>query len=340
MESEMNFNLVIRQLVQNLRTRTFVLNYCLRNPTQGRGQGLMGVDGEELIRSYAEALERTCAFLTARGWALPPQVVSGDPVPVYVCDTTLLLEGGSPFTYTRNGLSRVFLRSDNGEPTREALRQRAAVEATHEAAHVLTHFLLPRRTSRLEMPDPWGWFDEAFAVFLEGQIFPEYAENLRYALHWVRSPEWSLERDALAFPPGYPGGWPGGYFAAWFLEYLVGRYPGFGWDLLRDTWRNATETERPVRVLARLLSQSRVMFADPDPAVPDLFGAQYCIDTYFVQRVFPRVFARFGERSLTARLMVQPGQTVGDGPDALEHLACRYYRLDPAERTTRVQLTL
>ena len=76
------------------------------------------------------------------------------------------------------------------------------------------------------------------------------------------------------------------------------------------------------------------------PAVPDLFGAHYCIDTYFVQRVFPRVFARFGERSLTARLTVQPGQTIGDGPDALEHLACRYYRLDPAEKTTRVQVTL
>ena len=49
---------------------------------------------------------------------------------------------------------------------------------------------------------------------------------------------------------------------------------------------------------------------------------------------------RLLQKKTTAHLTVQPGQTVEDGPDALEHLACRYYRLDPAEKTTRVQVTL
>src|SRR5262249_39675769 len=133
-------------------------------------------------------------------------------------------------------------------PDEAVMLARAEVEAAHEATHTFNHSL--REPDRYADPsaapwtcDPWKWFDEAMAVFMERQVFRDNLENLRYALHWAYLPELLLE-----WPQS-----PGGYCAAWFIEYLVNT---FGWEFLYKVWHDRNETEkseRPVNVIDRLL---------------------------------------------------------------------------------------
>jgi hypothetical protein len=246
----------LRQVVEPLgaapafRNDHFDLHYRLRNPrAAGAGLGLMGVENDTLIRRYAEALEKTYNELRDRGWE-HPTADPGQRIRVYVFDTTRFLQGGrdAPFTYPDPTGPVIGLRSVISEPDLATMLARADIEAAHELTHVFNHHVRrPDPYTLLESSpwrcDPWQWFDEATAVFMERQVFPEHTENLRFALHWAYQPELELE---LPYAPG-------GYCAAWFIEYLV---KTFGWEFLHGVWHDHDPTERgerPVNVIDRLL---------------------------------------------------------------------------------------
>ncbi len=235
----------------------FRIAYGLRIPDRGRGLGLDGIDGEELIDHYAEAIERATGIFLGWGWPEPKRDANGQ-VPVFVFRTERLGFGDCPLTFTGEVeldvyASQIALRSTFDEPRREVRLERARIEAAHETAHAFTH----RHVSPLtEVGDLWAWFDEATAVFIEGYAYPDHPEALRFGLYWVCCPEFSL----LSW-----GGF-GGYFAAWFVKYLVRE---FEVGILLEVWSGSEGKFGPLEVLARKLE-------DRGKTFPDVFWSYCC----------------------------------------------------------------
>lgn len=361
----------------------FDVYYEFRNPAaHGPGLGLMGIDRLELIDRYEAAVERVYALLADREEWTPP----AGRLRVYVFDTTRWWQNGrdAPFTYPDKYDGPVIgLRSVLNEPDREAMLARAEVEAAHETAHTFNHVHHPpsaQHSPSEKSPwryDPWKWFDEATAVFMERQACDGHHEGLRFAIHWAYQPELVLESPHS----------PGGYSAAWFVEYLV---ETFGWGFLRAVWhdRSGDRRERPVHVINRLLGgfpgpSGQLTFAevfagegraDPqerarrqadkrlarekarrrgcDPAPGcccagddagrhpiDLCDDNYCTRSYSVHCFAGRVHDRFGGRSVAERLDVPAGGSAGVRmADPLGPLSCRYFQLYPGRDCRSVRV--
>jgi hypothetical protein len=287
------------------------IRYALRNPADGhpgRGRGLNGVEDERLIEVYADALDRAAKLFTDWGWPRPPGSDGSPdrPILVHAFRTEWLGQGDVPLTIPgeprlRVYTSQVALRSTFDEPRPGIRRERAAVEAAHEAAHTFTHQFV----SPLELiGDIWTWFDEATAVFAEGEVFPGFAETRRFGLYWNCCPEFSLTTV---------GGF-GGYFAAWFVRSLVERFcPEF----LLEVWQGARRRHGPLASLAQALGRRNT-------TLPEVFW-EYCWKGYASPGAAPGMAESFGPRSLTEAFAATGG--VGE-TDALPPLSCRYYRID------------
>ncbi|MGE3818416.1 MAG: DUF6055 domain-containing protein [Isosphaeraceae bacterium] len=300
----------IRELIRPLDRRLdtpgglFRLFYGLRNPPVGRGLGLDGVESEKLVHRYASALDRTCELFQKWGWPTPRRGSEGI-VPVYVFRTERLGFGDCPLTFTgevarRAYASRIALRSCFDEPRPEIRDQRASVEAAHEASHVFTHQFVPPIAA---VGNLWRWFDEATAVFVESEVFPEYPESLRFGVYWNHCPEVPLTTW---------GGF-GGYFAAWFVRYLV---TTFGPEALLEVWRGADDRSGPLDVLERVLGARGSDLAE-------VFW-EYVQRSYAFDEVAPGLGEAFGPRSITETFR---GPTAEGRPDPLFPMACRYYRV-------------
>lgn len=302
----------------------FTLCYGLRNPRRGPGLSYWGVESRDLIDHYAKALDHMYAVLAGQNWT-PPHKNSKGRIPVAVFYTADYNGHDASFITARGGVSVIGLRNDNGEPTYQALLDRAAVEAAHEAAHTFTHRHRPLQGMYTQ---PWEWFDEATAVFMERLAFPDKRETLRYSGHWCRRPDLSL-----AHPD-----WPRGYFAGMFIEYLV---KAFDLQLLHDIWHKARREDRPIDILQRLLEDRGVPIADVAAQVRDLFGARYFLDTYFDNGYAQDVFDRYGRRSVRHSLTVRKGSNKPVAEDdGLDHLCCRYYHLFAAANVQAVEVAV
>jgi hypothetical protein len=298
----------------------FRIAYGLRIPDRGRGLGLDGVDGEELIDHYADALERVATIFLGWGWPEPNRDGDGQ-VPVFVFRTERLGFGDCPLTFTGEVepdvyASQIALRSTCDEPRPDFRLGRARVEAAHETAHAFTH----RCVSPLaEVGDLWAWFDEATAVFIEGHAYPDHPEALRFGLYWVCCPESSL----LTW-----GGF-GGYFAAWFVKYLVGE---FGEGILLEVWSGSEGEFGPLEVLARQLEGRGKAF-------PDVFWS-YCWRGSASAGIDSGLLASFGPRAVTETL-VAPEAVATEASVAL--LSSRYYRIaweeGPAAAVVTIEAT-
>jgi hypothetical protein len=282
----------------------FRITYGLRNPDRGRGLGLDGVDDEQLIDQYAEAIERAAGIFLGWGWPEPRRDADGQ-VPVFVFRTERLGFGDCPLTFTGEVepdvyASQIALRSALDEPRPEVRLGRARIEAAHETTHAFTHGHV---SPLAEVGDLWAWFDEATAVFIEGHAYPDHPEALRFGLYWVCCPESSL----LTW-----GGF-GGYFAAWFLKYLV---HNFGAGILLEVWSGSEGKLGPLEVLARQLEGRGQTF-------PDVFWS-YCCAGSATDGIDSGLLASFGPRAVTETLAV-PQAVAAEATVAL--LSSRYYRI-------------
>jgi hypothetical protein len=296
------------------------IHYAIRNPAVGCGAGLGGVEDDQAIRVYADALTRTQKLFAEWGWKEPHRGPDGF-VPVWVFHTDRLGRGDCPLTIPLQEAedayrSEIALRSTIDEPRADIRAERMAVDAAHEAAHTFTHrYVSPINTDRRpgSLDDPlgeqWGWFDEATAVFVEGEVFTErdYPEARRFGLRWLHCPELSLTT------PTWVRG--GGYFAAWFVRYLAQEFRP---AVIRDIWARSAEMIGPLDALRSVLRAQT-----PPRKFSDVFW-DYCWRSYAASVLAPGVVQSFGSRSLTASFAASGGAS---GPVSLSPLACRYYRV-------------
>ena len=292
------------------------LRYALRNPPVGPGRGLDGVDDDGLIRAYADGLDAARRLLIGWGWPEPPRSADGS-IPAWVFRTDRLGFGDCPLTIPiehpgGRTTSELALRATVDTPRLTDRLDRARVEAAHEATHTFTHqYVSPRHPLGVL----WAWFDEATAVFVEAEAFPDSAEARRFGLYWNHCPEWDLTSWG-----GY-----GGYFAAWFVRYLADR---FGRPILHEVWAAARGQFGPLQVLDGVLAGHKATFSD--------VFADYCA-VAAAGGIDPPVAELFGRRSLTESFRAPTGR---GAPAALGPLACRYFRVgwDEATAVTPVHL--
>lgn len=283
----------------------FRLHYGLRNPAVGRGLGLDGVEDLAIIERYASALDRVHELYNGWDWPTPVRDAEGT-VPAYVFRTERLGLGDCPLTIPvrlSGGVlaSKLALRSVFDEPRHESRLERAEVEAAHEASHVFTHQFVPLTAAVAPL---WRWFDEATAVFMESEAFPNHVESLRFGLHWNHCPEMALTT----------WGGVGGYFAAWFVRFLVQKQ---GPGLLLEAWRSgAAGRSGPLDALDRALKNRGT-------SLTERFW-DYTRQSFDARRIDPRLVDAFGPRSITETFA---GPSAEGPADPLSPLACRFYRI-------------
>jgi hypothetical protein len=228
-----------------------------------------------------------------------------------------------PLTWTTiGGYSSVWLRTLILAPSLQAALEVARVDATHEVAHVFNHC---HHAPSGAVFDPWRWFDEATAVFVERQLCSDLDDSLRYGVYWSYRPEHALN---LMNSEG------GGYQAAWFLTYVVGelRQP----HLIRDVWHSpdahADSEVGPITILDRLMRWCGSCFEN-------MFEA-YAAQTYLSHPFDRNIHERFGERTLTEWICLEVGHVFDpDGPtEKLDPYGCRYYKIDVADRASALEV--
>jgi hypothetical protein len=317
------------RLPLSLESDHFILRYGLRNPREGKGLGAGGVSDGRLLNTYLDALERTYGVMTGEPWSRDaPTVGDEEKTVVYVFDVSESFPGYyGPFTFVDlKGAPFIGLTSGSTEPTADAELARAAAEAAHEAVHV---FNWQRRAILDPYWEQWRWFDEGMAVLLEAIVLPGNADHLRFLRDWVNLPHLPIDKDSMAYQAGV------------FLTYLARRT---SLSFINDVWLKSGPTEKPFDTIERLLPADVSLFS-PDPSEPDIFGAGYCVDSYFLSDnasscYIPEVFSRWGERAVTRSFQLSVDRAEACAADGLDRRACRYYRIFLGESFERVRVEL
>jgi hypothetical protein len=314
------FGAILDRLTQSFPTPggAFLLHYATRNRTNERSVGLSGVEHSALLNTYANALDKAYAHFTSsnENWDKPVKPTGFAAIPVYVTrpETHTL----DPFTLTKRGQSSVWLRCLIHEANIDMMLLRAELDALHEVTHLFTHRHHPPSSNPF---DPWKWFDEATAVYMERRLGSHIGDCVRYGVYWSYGPEQALN---LMMAEG------GGYLACWFVQYLADR---FGPKLIRDVW-HTREAVGPITCLDTLLRQQH------NCGIRDVYG-NYACQTYLYQDFALDVHLRFGERSIAQWFSPGLGRPFGlSGSDALDPFACRYYRLDVPAGATQLDVSL
>ncbi len=155
---------------------------------------------------------------------------------------------------------------DAGGPTNRA---RMEFAVAHEIFHAIQ---LGLRPTSLDEEDPWAWFGEATAAFMESEIFPGNQQYLRYLYEWFDRPGRPLDAG--------PDGWHK-YGGLLFCQYLRDRFAGT--DVLREVWSRAGRFDTPFEALHDWLTDGRgerTPFASADAA--DLFANEFLAWNFFL----------------------------------------------------------
>jgi len=310
-----------QKLTESLKSEHFVIHYGMRNPREGRGLASDGVRDRVLVLTYLHALESLYNTMTGHPWGREPPPVDGSK------RTHVYVFGDNPITtFDSNTLvPEIYLPCRSKEPTTQSELLRAAAEAVHEGAHL---FNFRKRPYYDLSTEPWVWFDEGIAVLMETLVAAGNPDYCRFLVDWIDNPETPLDDEEAKYQAGM------------FMRYLVKRV---GPEIVNQVWNDSLPHEDPIEALQRLMPQPET-FLSADPAVKDIFGSGYCIDPYFIwdhesAALAPDIFFRFGERAVSETFVLTPGKTA-QLEDALDHLACRYYRfyLKKGVKGVRVEL--
>jgi len=313
-----------QKLSELVKSQHFIIHYGLRNPPVGRGLASDGVRDRVLVLTYLHALESLYNTMTSHPWGRePPEVDDSGRTHVYVF-------GDNPITTFDNDslLPEIFLPCRSKEPTTQSELLRAAAEAVHEGAHL---FNFRKRPYYDLSTEPWVWFDEGIAVLMETLVVAGNPDYCRFLVDWIDTPETPLDDEEAKYQSGM------------FVRYLAKM---LGPEIVNQVWNESMPNEGPIEAMQRLMAlmPRPETFLSADPAVKDIFASGYCLDPYFIwdhesASLAPDIFFRFGERAVSETFVLSPGSTVR-AEDALDHLACRYYRFYLKEGVGSVRVEL
>jgi hypothetical protein len=314
------------QLAMSEVSAHFTLRFLLRNPplgTAGEGYGKMGVRGPYLVSCYAAALERLFEILIAPPFSWEKPNTRGGKTDVFVLHIGDAGLPNEPFTAMyEDKVPYICLPCRSAEPVLQNALHRAEMEAVHEATHVFCWSLRP--PVRL-IEEKWGWFNEATAVFMESFVFAGNPDSIRFGLEWTDAPHVPLDDPSVQYQAGF------------FARYIARR---FGPQLIGRLWAESKSNETPLQALERLLpakDQSKM------PSCCKVFG-DYAHDSFFVMDhtslgCWNEVYLRFGSRALTEAFVLGRDQTVTRS-GRLDHLACRYYRIQVSPDVTTLEVVV
>ncbi len=325
----------------------FHLFHPWRTPARGRGQGVEGVRDRRLLETCVPALEETWRVLGSAPHSRPlPADGDGRPQ-VYVFsveDWPPQCPSMDHLFVRRRGENLARLLPVVALPSRSRLAtfedEMRSLRATiaHEITHVFNDVQRPRRVflggqdRAWALADRWLWLDEAIAVFMEMELWPDIREWLCFAMNWVDRPEVSLDAEGAEYEAGL------------FIRYLVQRSGERG--LPTRLWSPSPSaqpdpangklfcSDLPLEALQEFFQAQGEVFCSAAPNVPDVFASGYCMDAYFLSDpnsacFMPDVHERYRNRAITEIVELRSGQTVEIADQSLNQLACRYYRLRP-----------
>ena len=310
---------------QSKKSRYFVLNYNMRQAPDRHCSGTSGVRHLNLILCYIQALDGLYSALKD-----PPFDWKKPPPPRVRVD---LRDSACPWAFPpiagREAYIELPCRYE--EPNLQTVRQLAAVNATHEAAHLFTFAARPPASDKER--HLWTWMHEATAVFLEGYMCHGNPEANRFALEWVDQPHMSLNAPA---PSPWRHSQP--YHSGWFLKYLARRE---GPRVVGELWNDPRSGESPFEALHRLRRGLDVLDSTGESSP---FFTEYCFDSYYLNdnnldSFAPDLYARYRARALRAWATLGPAAPY-QADDAVSNLACHYYRIDPAAGVKRIEARL
>lgn len=307
----------------------FVMHFGFRNPRRGKHFELGGIRMSALVHTYFEGLESTYSTLRNPVWMRnPPKTSDDQKTHVYVFDISNYTCFSGPFSSVDAfGVPFIALHCRHDEPTLSCALQHALSQASHEATHM---FNFNERPLGDYDSEPWIWVDEGMAVLMETLVKSGNPDYLRFARRWVDVPEISLDSRE---------GW---YQAFMFLRYL---YRVLGQQFVNELWIKAAKDETPFDALQRMLNalkEPRIL-SSADPDIRDVFASGYCMDSYFMldpanPGFAPEIHERFRERAIAESFELEK-KVPKSSTNALDHLACRYYRIYLDRRVKEVHVT-
>jgi hypothetical protein len=311
---------IIRSLNDRLPTDHFLLHYALRNSRNGSGFEKHGVRQSDILSRYAKSLENAYAAMRNEPWLRPHPIREGaERIWVYIYQTPI------PYTYAfQSRLPVIVLPSRHEEPTAKSELQKLSAEAVHEVAHAFNFHEHPMITPQAR---EWHWFDEGFAIYFEECVLPNNHDRFRFLIHWMDTPEVSLDDRGAA------------YKNSMFVRYLANR---FGKEFVNQVWTKSKQEETPLEAIARMLPDG-LKFTAPGFYESDVFS-DYCRDAYFLRDPDSHsrdteLWERFGDRGVHYSFELASGGRE-ETESHLDHLACRYFRFWPKPGVAKLSVHL
>jgi len=285
----------------------FVL-YHMLSDTKRFSANQHSANRRALLLVYLRSLESLWHTMSGQPFErMPPLVGSKKKTVVHVLDF------GLPFTFEDQSdpaqPPHIVLRSSIREPTLEGRLARAEAEAVHEATHAFNHRHRPyHKTGTNMVTGLWRWFDEGTAMYMEMRVLPGVLDHYRFLGDWIAEPDIPLDAISAEYQTGM------------FVFYLVNR---MGPAFISKVWEEAKPQESPLEAIERLSGERSV------DILTDYFREAYFLCDPTRSMFFPEMYARFGGRVPAVSWILADGKMVGtEEEQSLDHLSCRYYRLD------------
>lgn len=250
------------------KSKHFIFHYTLRSFDTGLGSEKVTKPGHSIysldhVIKYEEAFEKAWQYYHENKWVLPDY-----PISVYFLQIWPA-EGLTQSTIGENTIILLPARhEDPNGPTNVA-----RVEAT--AAHELFHVIQERiRINSFKNSDPWAWFGEATASFMETEVFPNSRQYLPALYKWFDQPDLPLN-----MPPNQSREYGGMIFCM----FLRDRFPQK--NLIYEVWKRANSIDSPVQAIQDCLNCLSGIPPFVSTSGNDLFTSEFLVWNFFLDRL-------------------------------------------------------
>jgi hypothetical protein len=325
------------------RTENFVLHYGYRSAYEahqdpgGYREPLLPLDGVRQLSyvvMFGSFFERAWSAYERLGLSLPTP-----PFHIYLQHLNTPLDG---VTLPPPDV-RIAVRSRFDPPWN--LGNISAMQAT--AAHEFFHAIEMGYRAPVPPPaaDPWQWWSEATATFMEDIVFPGTIDYLKFLNTWLDEPSVPLDSlEGLSSQGTYPAEPPPHHFGGALFCRFLQRH--FDLDLILETWRQASRHRLPFEAIQSILDSGRYGVQPPlaSSQERDLFGSEFLPTNFFLSDL-PRygyeggnLYEHFFQHVFVSRILEVPTSKPHHG--TLDHLSAEYFLMRPPQSSMNRDLTI